>query len=316
MKRVLVVYFSQSGQLTSIVQSICEPLRAATGEFEVTMAELKPVTPYPFPWPFWKFFNIFPDAMYDDPDPIESLTLPHADYDLIILGFQVWFLSPSMPMAAFLKSDQAKKLLGGKPVITVLCCRNMWLSAQERVKQRLQEIGARLIDHVALVDRSPNAATLVSTPMWLLTGKRGPFLGGLIPVAGITSEEIAATKRFGHAIAAQLPTRDAANSSPMLKGLGAVKIDISLIAHEKLTGRSLRMWGALLRRCGDRQSSLRKFFLGVYVVFLVVLLLTLMPVVLVIKRLLAPLVRARVEARREYFAMPSGEGSELLERST
>lgn len=313
MKRVLVVYFSQSGQLTNIVNSICEPLRASAG-IEVTMAELKPITPYPFPWPFWKFFNIFPDAMYDDPDPIEPLSLANdSNYDLIILGFQVWFLSPSMPMAAFLKSEQAKLLLAGKPVITVLCCRNMWLSAQERVKQRLQEIGARLIDHVALVDRSPNAATLVSTPMWLLTGKRGPFLGGLIPVAGLTQTEIAATARFGNAIAAQLPKRDVADSSSMLKGLGAVKIDVSLIAHEKLTGRSLQMWGALLRRCGDRQSALRKFVLGIYVVFLVVLLLTLMPVVLVIKRLLAPLVRARVEARREYFATPSGEGAELTE---
>jgi len=316
MKRVLVVYFSQSGQLTNIVRSICDPLRAA-GDIEVTMAELKPVTPYPFPWPFWQFFNIFPDAMYDDPDPIEPLPLPaDSHFDLVILGFQVWFLSPSMPMAAFLKSAQARQLLAGKPVITVLCCRNMWLSAQERVKQRLQEIGARLIDHVALVDRSPNAATLVSTPMWLLTGKRGPFLGGLIPVAGVTPAEIEATSRFGNAIAAQLPKREATDATPMLKGLGAVKIDIALIAHEKLTGRSLRMWGALLRRCGNRQSALRKFFLGVYVVFLVVLLLTLMPVVLVIKRLLAPLVRARVEARREYFATPSGEGAELWERST
>jgi hypothetical protein len=315
MKRVLVVYFSQSGQLTNIVRSIVEPLRASAA-IEVTMAELKPVTPYPFPWPFWKFFNIFPDAMYDDPDPIEPLPLPaNADFDLIILGYQVWFLSPSMPMAAFLKSDQARQLLSGKPVITALCCRNMWLSAQERVKQRLQEIGARLIDHIALVDRSPNAATLVSTPMWLLTGKRGPFLGGLIPVAGVTVEEIAATARFGHAIATQLPKRDVSDSTPMLKGLGAVKIDISLIAHEKLTGRSLRMWGGLLRRCGDRQSVLRKVFLAVYVVFLVVLLLTLMPIVLVIKRLLAPLLRARVEARREYFAAPSGEGAELSERS-
>jgi hypothetical protein len=316
MKRVLVVYFSQSGQLTSIVQSICEPLRAANG-IEVTMAELKPTKAYPFPWPFWTFFNIFPDAMYDDPDPIEPLQLPaDADYDLVVLGFQVWFLSPSMPMAAFLKSEQARKLLAGKPVITVLCCRNMWLSAQERVKQKLQEIGANLIDHVALVDRSPNAATLVSTPMWLLTGKRGPFLKGLIPVAGLTREEIASTARFGRAIAAKLPQREPSDASPMLKGLGAVKIDISLIAHEKLTGRSLRLWGALLRKCGDRTSKLRKFVLGVYVVFLVVLLLTLMPVVLIIKRLLAPLVRSRVEARRAYFAAPSGEGAELLERAT
>jgi hypothetical protein len=105
------------------------------------------------------------------------------------------------------------------------------------------------------------------------------------------------------------------DSAPMLKGLGAVKIDVGLIAHEKLTGRSLRMWGLLLRRCGNRDSSLRKFVLGVYVVFLVILLLTLMPIVLIIKRLLAPFLRARIEARRAYFAAPSGEGVELVEHS-
>jgi hypothetical protein len=313
MKRVLVVHFSQSGQLTNIVNTICEPLRASG--VEVTMAELKPVKPYPFPWPFWTFFNIFPDAIHDHPDPVAPLDLPPGDFDLVILGYQVWFLSPSMPMAAFLKSEQARQILAGKPVITVLCCRNMWLSAQERVKQRLNELGARHIDHVALVDRSPNAATLVSTPMWLLTGKRGPFLNGLIPKAGLTPDEIAATARFGRAIVAQLPARSASDASPMLRGLGAVKIDIGLIAHEKLTGRSLRLWGALLRKCGDRESPLRKFVLGVYVVFLVVLLLTLMPIVLIIKRLLAPLVRAKVEARRAYFAAPSGESAELMERA-
>lgn len=312
MKRVLVVYFSQSGQLTSIVQSIVEPLRVAG--IEVVMAEIKPLKPYPFPWPFWKFFNQFPEAIHDDPDPIEALQLPaNANFDLVILGYQVWFLSPSMPMAAFLRSDQAKQLLRDKPVITVLCCRNMWLSAQERMKDKIKMLGARLIDHIALVDRSPNAATLISTPMWLLAGKRGPFLGGLVPVAGVAPMEITASARFGRAIAAQLPARGPDDNRPMLKGLGAVSVDVNLIAHEKLTGRSLRMWGRLLRRLGNQESLLRKIFLRFYVVFLVVLLLTLMPVVWVIKRLIAPLMRAKVEARREYFAAPSGEATDLVE---
>jgi hypothetical protein len=311
MKRILVVYYSQSGQLREIVDSVVQPLREAQG-LEVILAELKPVKPYPFPWSVWRFFDTFPECVYADPEPIEALNLPAGvEFDLVILAYQVWFVSPSLPTTAFLQRD-GERLLRNKPVITLIGCRNMWLMAQEQVKQALQKMGARLIDNMVLTDRTHGAATVLTTPMWLLSGKRGPYLGGLLPRAGVWPSDIRAAARFGKAIAAQLPGRNADDDRPMLQGLGAVTIHPGLINSEMIVRRSFRLWGALLRACGRISFALRRVVLGLYVVFLVAMLLTVVPIVFVLKNLLAPFTRARIAQQRRYFSAPSGESDESL----
>lgn len=310
MKRVLVVYFSQTGQLRDIVDSVVAPLKASSS-IDTTVVELRPTKAFPFPWPFWQFFNHFPECVYEEPDPIEALPIPaDAEYDLIILAYTVWFVSPSMPTMAFLQSDAAKRLLGDKPVITLIGCRNMWMMAQERVKAHLQKLNAHLIDNIALVDLTDMWATFISTPMWMLTGKRGPFLGGRVPRAGVPEAEIKRAARFGEAIVRQLPHRAAGDTTPMLKGLGAVAINESLLASEPIVRRSFRAWGALLRALGTRRSPVRRVVLGLYVLFLVTLILTVVPISAVIKALLKPLTRERVKRQRAYFAAPSGEASQ------
>ncbi|HEY8540405.1 MAG TPA: class I SAM-dependent methyltransferase [Steroidobacteraceae bacterium] len=313
MKRILVVHYSQTGQLRDIVDSITGPLEESPN-IEVTKITLEPVEPYPFPWPFWRFFNTFPECVYEDPDPIEPLPLPDAEFDLIVIAYTVWFVSPNLPTMAFLKSPEAARLLRGKPVITVIGCRNMWLMAQERMKEHIARLGGHLIDNVALVDLAHMAATFISTPMWMLTGKRGPFLGGRIPRAGIPPEEIARARRFGEAIARQLPERRPDDFRPMLQGLGAVTINEGLIASETVVRRSFRIWGGLLRALGNRQSITRRLVLGLYVLFLISLILTVVPISAVLKRLLRPLMRARTQRLRAYFAAPSGESTEYLDQ--
>jgi hypothetical protein len=307
MKRILAVYYSQTGQLGEIIESIVAPLRASA-ECSVTVARLKPKQPYGFPWSFWGFFDTLPECVYDDPQPIEKLPLADdAEFDLIILGYQVWFISPSLPTTAFLQSEQAKRLLRGKPVITVIGCRNMWLMAQERVKQQLDNLGATLIDNVALTERTHGAKSVITTPWWLLSGNQGPYLGGLLPRAGIWPSDIEGAARFGKAIADEFPKRGPCDARPMLRGMGAVIIHPGLISSEQIAQRSFRVWGKLLRACGKPASPLRRVVLGLYVVFLVAMLLTVVPLVFVLKTLLSSLTRTHIAEQRHYFAAPSGE---------
>lgn len=311
-RRVLAIGYSQSGQLTAVLDSILGPLRDSD-RVEVTMLPLQPIEPFPFPWPFWRFFDTFPETVHEIPAPIEEPVADagiDAEFDLVILAYQVWFLSPSMPVTAFLQSPQARKLLAGRPVITVVGCRNMWLMAQETVKTRLADLGADLVDNVVLTDRAHSAATFVSTPLWMLTGRRGPFLGGLIPAAGIPAADIRDAARFGEAIARQLPARTNGDRSPMLRGLGAVRINERLIASERIAHRSFRLWGALLRSLGEPGTPVRRCVLVLYVVFLLTMIVTVVPASAVIKRLLAPLTRQRTARQRAYYAAPSGESAE------
>lgn len=311
MKRVLVVSYSQTGQLAAVTRSVTAPL-VASSSVDVVFETLVPEEPFPFPWPFLEFFNTFPETVHAMPRPLKPLQVGSAQsFDLIILAYQVWFLSPSQPMAAFLQSPEAVRLLRGTPVITLIACRNMWLMAQETVKQRLHALGAHLIDNVVLTDRAHSAATFISTPLWMLTGRRGPFFRGAVPEAGIAAKDIASASRFGRAIEEGLPALDPAHPQPLLMGLGAVEINERLIASERIGYRSFRIWGRLLVMLGDQRSVLRRFALCLYILFLATMIATVAPVAAVIKRILAPFTRERIARQRAYFAAPSGEADDL-----
>jgi hypothetical protein len=314
MRKVLVLYFSQTGQLRDIVQSTVAPLEK-NPDFEVTTVALKPDKPYPFPWPFFRFFNTFPECIYEDTPTIEPDDLDASKaYDLIIVAYTVWFLQPALPILGFLKSEKAKKVFAGKPVITLIGCRNMWLMAQERMKELLSELGAHLVDNIVLTDTSHSAFTFFSTPMWMLFGKRGPFFNGWIPRAGVSEADIAGCERFGRAIEAQLPNREISDTRPMLTGLGAVHVREGLIESEKTIKRSFRLWGALLRSLGKPDALARQFVILIYFLFLFIVILTVVPILAVIKMILKPLAKAGIAKQREYFAAPSGESSQLLQR--
>lgn len=315
MKKVLIIHFSQTGQLTDICKSIAGPLEK-NPNISVTFGRIVPKKPYPFPWGFWRFFNTFPETVYEDGPPIEIQGVDlGAEFDLIILGYTVWFLSPSLPTSSFLSHPEAKRLMNGKQVITVIGCRNMWLQAQERMKQRLADLGARLTDNVVLIDRVHSAASFYSTPMWMVFGNKGPYFGGKIPEAGISKADIADAARFGEAISAQLPNRPPEATTPMLTGLGAVKINDKLIASERVIKRSFRLWGGLLRAIGKPSNPIRVAMINVYFLFLALVVLTVVPILAVIKILIGPLTRAKIAQQHEYFARPSGESRSSLDQT-
>src|SRR3546814_765217 len=198
MKRVLVVYFSQTGQLRRVAESLCAPLTAAG--VEVEWCALQPRQPYPFPWPFFRFFDQFPETVHLDSPTLQPLGIDVARrYDLVVLAYTVWFLSPAPPIAAFLKSAEARQLLLNRPVVTLIACRNMWLLAQEIVKDLLEQAGAKLCDNIVLTDCGSALATFITTPRWMLTGRQNAFWR-VFPRAGLDESPIAGAPRFGDAI--------------------------------------------------------------------------------------------------------------------
>jgi len=309
MKRVLVVSFSQTGQLEEIVRSFTAPLEDRT-DISLRRIYVEPVTPHPFPWPVLRFFDLFPECVHLDPPPIEPVAVAEEeDYDLVIIAYQVWFLSPSMPITAFLKSDAARRLLAGKPVVTLIGCRNMWAVAQEKMKALLAGAGARHVDNVVLTDRG-GLSTFITTPHWLLTGRKTSLPG--LPPAGIAREDIGGCVRFGHALAAALAAGRERDGRPMLTGLRAVEADPRLIAMERLGHRSFWLWGKLLRAIGPAGSSRRLPFVALYAVFLALVIMTLVPASMLVRRLLQPLLAKRWAVEKAYFEQPSGSAGTVL----
>lgn len=305
MKKVLVVHYSQSGQLSRIAERFVSPLTEAA-DVEVTFAALQPVEPFPFPWPFLRFAGTFPECVYLDPPPIQTPPIdPEERFDLVVMAYQVWFLAPACPATAFMQSELARRVLEDTPVVTLIACRNMWLMAQEEMKGMLESVRARLVGHVALVDEAGSVWSFLATPLWVLTGNKGPRLGGRIPRAGVAEAEIEACDRFGSRILDRLRQEEPLDES-LLRGLGAVRVDEKLISSERMGRRSFRAWGGLIRAVGPPGSLRRIPVLLAWFTFLVAFILTLVPISVLLKKLIAPFTARRIAEQKQYFSQPSG----------
>lgn len=309
-KRVLAICYSQTGQLAKIAGQILAPLQENSG-VDVHLETLRPLPSYPFPWPFFRFFDAFPESAHLIAPKLEPLALTgEEDFDLVILFYQVWFLAPSLPVTAFLQHPLAARLLKGKPVVTVIACRNMWLKAQEKMMNMLSGINARLIDNVVFTDKGNVFATLISTPLWLLTGKQESFFG--LPTPGVEPTEIIQSQRFGLALRDALAADAEKSNAPLLAGLKAVEADPKLYFTEKAATRSFYIWGKLVRAAGAPEQWIRKPILFLYVLFLVALLVTVLPVSLTLQALIRPLLRKQLARMKDNFELPSGSGTERM----
>jgi hypothetical protein len=307
-KRILVLRYSQTGQLDVVAEQIVAPLRADPS-LRIRVETLRPQTPNPFPWPFLTFFDAFPETAHLKPAPLQPLTLAgDEDFDLVILPYQVWFLAPSQPITAFLQHPVAARLLKGKPVVTVIACRNMWLAAHEKLKTLLAATGARLIDNVVLIDPGPTFATFITTPVWLLTGRQRGFWG--MPDAGLTPAQIAGARRFGLALRDGLQRDAERGTEPLLSGLGAVQANPKLYVSEKAGTRSFYLWGKLIMAIGRPGSVQRKPLLALYVLFLFTLIVTVVPVSLGLQALFRPLFRGALTKMKARFEHPSGSATD------
>lgn len=310
MKKVLVLYYSQTGQLSEIIHTFTYPLDN-TPDITLFYQPIEPVTPFPFPWPKLKFFDVFPESVYMDGCAIKPLSdnIMKEEYDLVILAYTVWFLSPSLPISGFLNSQYAD-ILRNKPVITVIACRNMWLMAQEKIKQRLNILGARLLDNVVFIDQGGNIATFITTPRWMWTGKKNAVFG--LPQAGVSTQDIKEASRFGQALVDALANNREKETSPLLSGLAAVNVDNKLIATEKVAHRSFLIWGKLIKRFGKTGDPMRIPALMLYFIFLLTLIVTVVPVNMLLKPVFYALNKEKTEQEKHYFELPSGSGQERL----
>ena len=304
MKRVLVVHFSQTGQLTRVKQRLLSPLAEAS-DIELVEEVLRPRTPYPFPWPLLRFFDTMPESVQLDPPELEPLRVrPGERFDLIVIAYQVWFLAPAGPITAFLKSEAGRALVRGRPVVTLIACRNMWLNAQEEMKKLIHDAGGELRDNVAFTDNAPTMATLFTTPAWLLSGKRDALPG--LPPAGVSDAEIAGADRFGRALLGALRADREKSGGPMLAGLGAARVDPRLIFSERAARRAFKAWSRIIRLGGRQGAIARLPLVAVFCVYLVTMVLAVVPASLLLQRLLRPLLARRLESQRAYFELPSG----------
>src|SRR5690242_6080509 len=131
-KKVLAIYYTQTGQMRDIIDSFTAPLIDAGASVEKVQVKL--VSDYPFPWTGARFYSVMPDCVLEVPAQLQPLKLKQNKYDSVILGSQPWFLWPSIPANSILNDPDVQAALRGTPVITIGESRNIWLNAYSRVR--------------------------------------------------------------------------------------------------------------------------------------------------------------------------------------
>lgn len=296
-KNILIIYYSQTGQLEDIVKNVARPFEARKEEYDVTYYNIRLKEDFPFPWPGDVFFNTFPESYLQIPREIfpPSDEILNKKYDLILFGYQVWYLTPSIPIISFLKSGFAEKIMKDTDVVTISGTRNMWMLSQEKLKVYLKNLGAKLVGNIALVDRHDNYTSVLTILRWLTTGQKEK--SGILPAAGVSDEEIAGSVKYGNIIEKHFSSGNLSGLQPDLVKNGAVEIRPFLVRVEKVGNKIFTVWSNLIIKKKEKRPLLIKFFK----VYLMAAIWIISPVVLVLHLLTTPIFWFKRQKQKTYL---------------
>lgn len=296
-KNILVTYYSQSGQLKEIMKNVSQAFAQQKHDYHVTYYEIQLKEDFPFPWPNDEFFNTFPESYLQIPKEIvpPSKEILNKKYDLIIFGYQVWFLTPSIPIISFLKSKYAEQLLAGTPLVTVSGTRNMWMLSQEKLKAHFKRLNSKLVGNIALVDRHNNYTSVITILNWMQTGNK--IHSKTFPPAGVAQKEIDESTKFGAII---IKYTDQGNYDGMQKKLvenGAVEIRPFLLKVEKVGNKMFTVFSKIIKNNPHK----RKLWIKIYTFYLFFAIWVVSPIVLSFFTILTPLFYNKRQKQIKYF---------------
>ncbi|KAF2328364.1 hypothetical protein [Flavobacterium nitrogenifigens] len=297
MKNVLVIYYTQSGQLESIAKNIAKPF-LNSDEINLTFHEIQLEKPFPFPWNKESFFDAFPESFLQIPTALNPVPeeILNTKFDLVLFHYQVWYLSPSIPINSFLKSEDAKKILNNTPVITISGSRNMWIMAQEKIKVLLRKTNANLVGNVALVDRVGNLISVITIVEWMFSGVKKKYLG-IFPLPGVSEKDIEESSQFGEIMLDSLQQNNLAQLQPKLVDAGAVKISSYLVTVDKTANKIFNKWSNIIYKNQKKRKQLLKVF-NVYL-FLAIWLIS--PIVYILHLITYPLKLKSIKKETQYY---------------
>jgi len=301
MKNVLVIYFSQTGQGKKAIDAVLKPI-VQSNDCKVEYALIRPKKAYPYPWSYSEFFDAFPETVNGIPCELEPSNINSTiNYDLIIVGYQPWFLNICIPIHSYLKSEEAKNIFHNKPVITIINCRNMWLGAQESMKKNLLQLNAKLVGNIVFADHSSNLVSLVTVLAFVLKGVKEKFLG-IFPKYGIREVDLNQGEKYGNSIKQCLSTNNYSDLQKTLNNQGAVVVKGNLLLMEG-RGRALfPLYAKFISSKGKSGSKERRLRVKIFGIVLPTAILILSPIITILSRLIPILAKNKFSKVIAYYS--------------
>jgi hypothetical protein len=273
MPSILVVYYSQTGQLLNLAQNMLSEMPADT---TVQYEQIVPETAFPFPWQTSTFFDAMPECVLQVPITLKPPTYLNQHFDLVILAWQPWFLSPSPPISSWLQQADIQLFLKNKNILTLCGCRNMWTQAHQKIKQHLQIAQANLVGHVMCEDRAPNLVSVLTIMRWMFEGQKEA--SKWLPPAGVNQADVVALKKAGQLIVSHLKTNNWTDLQPQLVKQGFVNIKPHLVLLEENGSKTFLKFAHFIREKGGAGDANRTGRVNVFKRVLIVSIFILSPI--------------------------------------
>jgi hypothetical protein len=187
--RVLFVYYTHTEQARRVCEAMAELLRGrgcdvshAGIEFTDPRYEEK-FSRFPFRH---AVFDILPLLWPQLRRGTGQIRIPDeakaGDYDLVCLGSPTWFFTTNMPLRSYLKSEEARTVLAGKPFAAYVVCRRYWSINLKEVRKLGTAQGGEYVDGIRFAYEGGQIRSLLSLLSYFGKGEmRERALGIKIP---------------------------------------------------------------------------------------------------------------------------------------
>ena len=278
--KILAINYSQSGQLNDIINNLLTPIENCS----IDRISIRPKKSFSFPWPTDNFYDIMPETVLEEAIEIEEITFKEEKYDLIILGYQPWFLSPSMPTAALLQNDEFKERMVGTKVITVIGARNMWINSQISIVEQVNSSGGEMVGNIALIDRAPNHLSAISIVHWMTTGKK-TRKWGIFPLPGISDDDISNMTKVGSILKEAILSQDFTHFQEKIVANNITRINTNILFIEGKAKKIFNIWAKIIKK-KEKAGKNRSFWISFFRYYLNFALFFVAPILLLFDTIL------------------------------
>lgn len=299
MKHILLITYSQTGQTNDIANRLLKAFQVDE-TCSIHHEIIKPSQDYPFPWSGREFFDAMPETVNEVPMELEHVHIPDKKWDLILLGYQPWFLSVCRPIMSFLQTEKAATLFAHTPVVTFLGCRNMFVNAQEKMKRQLNRLQAKHVGQIALTDKSGNLVSLVTILAWMLKGVREGYLG-IFPRSGVSLQDLETAELYGEMIHRHMQENTFSALQDELVSAHAVEIKPNLLLMEDRGAKNFSIWANFISAKGGPGNPKRFGRLRLFSILLPTAIVILSPIMTLLKWIITTLKRKQLRKDAEYF---------------
>jgi hypothetical protein len=202
--RVLLVYYTYTQQALKVVEAMtsvfaergCEVDQAA---IEFTDARYRDrFSRFPLRHAFLDVLGMLPAQLRRATGEIRIPDeAKRGDYDLVCIGSPTWWLTTSIPIRSYLKSDEARPVLDHTRFTAFVVCRRYWGNNLKTVRKLGTKQGGDYVDGVHFTYLGGQVRSLLSLISYLGSGEyRDRFLGLKIPPTNLQPEDLTAAQDF------------------------------------------------------------------------------------------------------------------------